>query len=194
MKHFWILVLLMLPLTALKAQSADEVVSGSGDIEFDRNVSVSQPVRQTPANLQEGHEYSHLFVEGLLAYESYGSLGAGATVAYLPEWIGGYASATAYNSHSMYTFGPAIRPLANIASLDWQVFCGLAYAAPITRYFNNRLGFEIGTRFAPNADSDGDRFAWWSVSLSRLFVNQHSYFTIGLSVNLIALTGIILIP
>lgn len=44
----------MLPLTALKAQSADEVVSGSGDIEFDRNVSVSQPVRQTSVNLQEG--------------------------------------------------------------------------------------------------------------------------------------------
>ncbi len=180
---------MMLPLATLRAQNPDEVVSGSSDIGFDSGVGVSQSLRPAVSE----HDYNRFFLEGILGIEKYGSLGIGGTIAYLPKWIGAYATAVAYESHSMYTVGPTFRPLAGIIGVDWQLYGGMAYASPITRHFDNRFGFEIGTRFAPSANNSWGHFAWWSLSLSRLHVNGNSYFTVGLSLNLISLTGLIIV-
>lgn len=190
MKRILICIVFFVLLAPLQAQVPDEVVASSADLQYEDDVNVSPSIRPALKSLKGGIEYSRFFFEGIMALQRQGSLGLGASFAYLPKWIGAYATAVAYESHSMYTVGPTFRPLAGIIGVDWQLYGGMAYASPITRHFDNRFGFEIGTRFAPSANNSRGQFAWWSLSLSRLYVNKQTYYTLGLSINLIALSGL----
>ena len=178
----------MLPLIALHAQSDDEIISGSGDIGYGSGVKIGQTENSDSKSLSSSDKFCHFFLEGILAYERHGSLGLGGTFTYLPDIVGGYMTGAAYMSNSLFSGGVAVRPLARVTNFDWQLFGGPAFIASPTRYFDRRLGIEIGTRFCPDANNNYGSFAWWSLSFSRVFIGEERYFTIGLSISLRALT------
>ncbi len=187
MKRLLFCVVYIFSLATLQAQVPDEVIASTDDLQYEDSVTVSDAIRPT---LKSQSKYSHFFFEGILALQQNGSFGYGATVAYLPKAVGGYVSASIFQNCTMLTGGLAVRPLASFVRFDWQLFGGMAYAQAIETSFTHPVGFEIGTRFGANARVNGGRFAWWSLSLSRLYINNKTYYTLGLSVDLMALSGL----
>jgi hypothetical protein len=185
---FFAFILFLLP--AAQAQTPDEVIISSDELQYDGDVAVSPSLRQLQTHPKRRTEYSSFFLEATMSLQENGTGGVGFNFAFTPYRIGGYTSWTAYNRHTTLTGGLVIRPLAGIVRTDWQLFGGAAYAMPIDRPFEQPLGFEIGTRFGADADANGGKFAWWSLSLSRLYVNHTVYYTLGLSLNLAGLIGV----
>lgn len=184
MKRIVLLTLLLLSLHTVRAQSDNEIVSGSSDITYGRDVRAGSTALQTNSNRND--DLCHFFLESILGFEQYGSTGYGANFAYVHNWCGGYLSATVYRSHLLYTGGIAVRPLPRMSAFDWQLYGGFAYANPI----DSRIGFEVGTRFAANAYTNGGQFAWWSLSVSHVSLNGNSYLTLGLSISLSSICGL----
>ena len=191
MKRLFLIAVFAFLLPSLYAQNPDEIVSSSDDLQYDNSLDVSPTLRKTDILSGNDTKYSRFFLESLLAVQRDGSMGLGTTFAYLPNVLGGYVSSAAYHNHDMFTGGLAVRPLAGIVKrTDWQLFGGLAYAKALKQPFKQPVGFEIGTRFGANAEANGGKFAWWSLSFSRLYVNNNTYYTLGLSINLSALFGL----
>lgn len=192
MRRIFICIFLILLLSSARAQNNDEVTSSSGDLEYGSSVSISPSLRKMQNATGSDIEYSHFFVESILALQENGSMGIGINFAFIPNRIGGYATGTIYNPLNMLTGGLVARPLAGIINTDWQLYGGLAYAQSLeaARGIVNPVGIEVGTRFGARRDTNGGNFAWWSLSLSRLYVNRRAYYTLGLSINLAALLGV----
>ncbi len=193
MRRVLLCIVFAMLLVPLRAQVPDEVVASSDDLQYGDDVNVSTAVRPEPKSLNGSSEYSHFFLEELVGIKHWGSMGMGASFAYLPKVLGGYASAVFYRNNTTLSGGLTVRPLAGLVRSDWQLFGGLAYSSGVQTPRSNPVGFEVGIRLGANSDANGGRFAWWSLSLSRLYVDRQVYYTLGLSLNLLALTGFLIV-
>lgn len=193
MKHLFLCISFILLLSHLYGQTNDEVISSSTDLQYDNTVGVSSSLRQLQTAADDGIRYNRYFAECILAHQQNGSLGLGCNLAFVPYRIGGYATGTLYNSLSMLTGGLVARPLAGLVRFDWQLYGGVAYADGMGKTIARPVGFEVGTRFSTRHNANYGNFAWWSVSLSRLYVNKRAYYTIGLSINLATMFGVWLV-
>lgn len=189
MKRFLLCISLVFLLTSVRAQNNDEVVSSSDELQYESSVGVSQSLHHLQKAAKGDIEYSSFFFEGLTVFQRNNSTRLGLNFSYVPYRMGGYASGALNYSHYMLTGGLVVRPLAGIVRTDWQLFGGVAYAQGLEQFFANPVGFEIGARLGANYNANGGRFAWWSFSLSRVYVDHRAYYTIGLSLNLAALFG-----
>lgn len=139
-----------------------------------------------------GHNFNKLFVEGMLLAPSYGNIALGAHMAYVPQQWGAYVavmnSVDYYPSEFLlspsdwYAVGAAFRCSDPRDLADFQLYGGLM--------FHEGAGCELGLRYACDNYFGNGGFSWWSVSLSLGYVNNNSFFTLGLSMGIVG-TGIL---
>ena len=106
---------------------------------------------------------------------------AGVNFAYLPERWGAYATLMAGINHTYLSVGPSVRLLDASSSVDWQLYGGLMLGG-------QHAGAELGTRVAlPRRESS---FCWTSASMGLGVINGDTYFTMGISFSLVALSAL----
>ena len=105
----------------------------------------------------------------------------GANLTYLPERWGVYGSALYGHYRNYWSVGPAVRLSGRDSFFDWQLYGGAMFA-------DRRLGGEVGIRIASQARRS--EFCWTSASLGWAFINGDSYLTVGLSLEVTALTAL----
>lgn len=163
----------------LNAQEDDEIVIGSTDLQFGNQVPLAgNKTLNQIRGISAQDDFSHIFCEGTLCI-GYDDIGIGLSLAYVPGHFGGYGSMqfmTYYNN--IYSVGAVFRPVLSLTAFDWQVYAGMA--------ISQNLGFEVGTRLSANGKANEGVFSWLSGSVSRLFVNNTDYYTIGVSVDIVA--------
>ncbi len=128
--------------------------------------------------------YCSLFVEGTLITGRHDS-GIGGNFTYLPKRWGFYITANAGRRHTYLSAGAALRLSGYESSLDWQLYGGIGGGG-------RHLGGEVGLRVAPPQRSS--KFCWTSASIGYANYGGHSYFTGGVSLDLVgamALTTIL---
>ena len=178
MRRLTLFLFMMSALLTAVAQSGDAVVKSSGDIIFDEE---SKVVVERDAT--DGEKFfSSFFLEGTVALDDWGSLGAGFSFAYVPSHLGGYGTVQFFDHRVMPCLGVVLRPVVSDFPIDWQIFGGFAVMEGV--------GVEAGMRFGATASGNRGAFGWWSGSLSRIFIGQNTYMTIGVSINVAALTGL----
>lgn len=180
MRRLFILFALFIPLLSVNAQNDDEIVGGTGDLQFSSQVPVagnSVMNRMLGVQIYE-QNYSKLFLEAILAI-GMDDAGLGVNITYLPNHWGGYGSIYFLEQRTAVSLGVAFRPVTTTSFLDWQLYTGAV--------ISNGLGFEFGTRFSSNADINGGPFAWWSGSIGRMYINGYRFTTIGFSVSIASL-------
>lgn len=104
-------------------------------------------------------------------------IAGGFNLTYLPERWGAYGSALFGVNHSYLTVGPALRLSGYDSRLDWQLYSGIVFGGM-------HVGAEAGVRLAlPQQRSD---FCWSSASMGLGVINGDTYFTLGLSLQIVA--------
>lgn len=172
-----IVLLLIAACVPAWAQSDDEIVTGSGDLRFER----PEPVA-TASGLHRTHadnNCSRFFLEGSYIVGTDNDYGMGVSLAYVPRHWGGYGALYTLYHRTVGSVGGVLRPVERPRYLDWQLFAGAA--------FSDAVGYEVGMRFSATADMNGGGFAWWSGSISRLYVDRTAFFTVGFSFDIAAL-------
>lgn len=185
MKRLFILLALFIPLLSVNAQSDDEIVGGTEDLQFSSQIPVagnSVLNRMLGVQIYE-QNYSKFFVEALFAI-GMEDAGLGANITILPNHWGGYGSIYFMEQRTALSLGAAYRPVTTTSFLDWQLYTGAV--------INNGLGFEFGTRFSTNAEINKGSYACWSCSIGRMYINGCRFTTVGLSVSIASLIAIFL--
>ncbi len=109
-------------------------------------------------------------------------LALGANFTYLPERWGLYGSALGGNRRNYFSLGPALRLSGRDSRLDFQLYGGAV--------FGHRAGGEVGLRLAgPSRNSE---FCWASASMGLMFLGNDTYLTIGLSLEVAAISALTL--
>lgn len=104
-------------------------------------------------------------------------IAGGLHLAYIPRRWGCYTSLLYGIRQDYLSVGPALRLSNYDSSLDWQLYGGIVAGG-------RHIGAEAGIRVAlPQRDSD---FCWTSASMGMGVINGDTFFTIGLSVEIIA--------
>lgn len=125
--------------------------------------------------------FNHFFFElkSIFKYHN-GALGFNFT--YLPRKVGVYGSALFNNRNQYFSLGAALRLSSASCRTDWQLYGGAT--------FSHSLGAEAGIRIAETSRNEG-RFAWRSGSMGWALFNGHHYFTLGISLEVTALMGLL---
>ncbi|MBP3763830.1 MAG: hypothetical protein J6I49_08160 [Bacteroidales bacterium] len=105
----------------------------------------------------------------------------GASFTYLPERWGVYGSALGGVHRNYFSVGPALRLSGRESALDWHLYGGALFSG-------RRTGGEVGLRIASQAGSS--KFCWTSASMGMAFLNNQTYLTIGLSLEVAALSAL----
>lgn len=135
-----------------------------------------------PLPSRERDHFNHYFFECEILTSSYRTAAAGFNITYLPKKVGIYGSLLFSAPRRPYiSLGPAFRLSGNSSPLDVHLYCGLTWS--------RTLGAEAGLRFAETARNG--EFAWRSGSIGWANFNGHNYLTLGLSLELAAIAGII---
>ena len=124
--------------------------------------------------------FNHFFfeLEGIFKYHN---AAAGFNFTYLPRKVGIYGSALFNDRKQYFSLGAALRLSSATCRTDWQLYGGAT--------FSNTLGVEAGLRIAETS-RDERRVAWRSASMGWALFNGHSYFTMGISLELSAIVGL----
>lgn len=118
--------------------------------------------------------------EGMLGT---GDIAIGMNFTYLPNRWGIYGSLLTGIRHDYASLGPALR-IADIDDVcDWHLYGGIMVG--------DGIGGEFGMRIA--AAKNRGNFGWCTGSMGMAFLDGESYFTLGLSLDITALTIISLI-
>lgn len=125
--------------------------------------------------------FNHFFfeLEGIFKYHN---TAAGFNFTYLPRRVGVYGSALFNDRKQYFSLGAALRLSSATCRTDWQLYGGAT--------FSHTLGVEAGLRVAETSRNEG-RFAWRSASMGWALFNGHSYFTMGISLEVTALMGLL---
>lgn len=118
--------------------------------------------------------------EGMLNADD---LAAGFNVSYLPNRWGAYCSLLGGINYRYVSAGPVLRLSDVDNSLDWQLYGGLMYSAG--------FGGEVGVRIA--SAKNQSEFCMTSFSMGVGCVGGDPFFTMGLSVDLMAISGLSLL-
>ena len=128
-------------------------------------------------------------VENLIGLAGYA---LGASVTYLPDRFGGYGKVMTFKDLSVFAAGVSTRLSGIGCSLDWHLYGGLLFgvmrekdALLRTPAWGGELGFRIASRV------DDNRFCWNSASMGMAVLNGKSYLTIGLGLEIVALTSLV---
>ena len=142
---------------------------------------VSLPHGDVVLHPVEIDNFNHFFfeIEGIGSYHN-GALGFNFT--YLPHHLGIYGSALFNSRNQYYSLGAALRLSSSTCSVDWQLYGGATWS--------NTLGAEAGIRIAETARNES-RFAWKSASLGWALFNGRHYATLGLSIEISAIAGLL---
>lgn len=134
-----------------------------------------------PVTPPERNHFNHFFFEGEIL-SSHHNAAAGFNITYLPKRVGVYGSLLFSAPRRPYfSLGAALRLSGNTSPLDIHIYGGITW--------NRSLGAEAGLRFAEPARNN--LFAWRSGSIGWANFNGYNYLTIGLSLELAALAGIL---
>ena len=120
--------------------------------------------------------YCSLFVEGTVIAGRH-DIGIGGNFTYLPKRWGFYVTANAGKRHTYLSAGVALRLSGYESSLDWQLYGGVGGGG-------QHLGGEVGLRVAL-PQRDNSKFCWTSASIGYANYGGYSYFTGGLSIDLV---------
>lgn len=193
---FGILILSSLSISTLQAQSdsitlrqlnvsPDEVVGATNDINFTQDVPLSG---NNSLNYLLGarvyeNQTSRYFceIEYLFGLDDFG---IGINFTYLPKQWGGYGSLLTGIYGPWSSLGVAYRPITKPTEVDWHLYTGFTLADSYVGYDEyppRGLGFEVGTRIARGARFHSTPFSWCSGSMSYIYMQGQSYFTLGIS-------------
>lgn len=184
MKRLIVIVLLVAAAFCcpLWAQTPDEVAGGTGDLEYSTSVPVTgRSDMQRKAATFNNRTYCRYFLEGTMSFTE--EFGLGVTTAWVPGRVGPYASFMSTEHYYILNAGADLRLLRSPRRIDWHLYVGLS--------FSDNVGFDIGIRLSATRFHLNTDFSWLSFSLGSIYVNGSAYTTIGLSVELIALTGLL---
>ena len=135
----------------------------------------------TPEAPRERNRFNHFFFE-CEVLTAYHTTAAGINFTYLPKHVGIYGSLLFGGPRKPYfSLGVALRVVGNSAPFDVHLYGGITWS--------RTLGAEVGLRFAEPARSG--LYAWRSSSIGWANFNGHNYLTIGLSLELAAIAGIL---
>jgi len=174
-------------------QSDDVVISGSNDLRYENTVPLAgnNAINTMKGRRIYGGDFSAFFLEGVTMLSDYDySMGFGCTFGYVPgRWgvYGTFVSEPYWNSYYDNTMrlsvGAVLRPVMS-SILDWQLYGGLS--------MGRTAGFDVGMRFAPDANGNHGGFGWWSCSIGRLYTTEACYTTIGVSIDIALFTTCII--
>lgn len=108
-----------------------------------------------------------------------GDIALGGSFTWLPERWGFYGKGLAGAKSNYFAAGPALRLSGYGGGLDWQLYGGVV--------ISSRLGGELGLRMALPKRSGS--FCWESLSLGVAQVGRRTFFTCGMSLELVAATA-----
>lgn len=135
----------------------------------------------TPVTPRERNYFNHFFFECELL-TTYHATAAGVNLTYLPKHVGIYGSLLFGTTRRPYcSLGAALRLVGNTSPFDVHLYGGITWS--------RTLGAEVGLRFAEPARNG--LYAWRSGSIGWANFNGHNYLTIGLSLELAALAGLL---
>lgn len=123
-------------------------------------------------------QYCGFFAEAELLLGDH-TIAAGANLTYLPERWGAYVSLLGGTRGSYLSAGPALRLSGYDDDIDWHLYGGIMFAP-------RHLGAEAGVRIAaPQRRGD---FCWTSGSMGLGVINGDTYFTLGFSLHIMAVS------
>lgn len=108
---------------------------------------------------------------------------AGINFSYLPERWGIYGSMLAGFRHNYVSVGPVLRLSDTDDVFDWHLYGGLM--------FGDGVGGEGGMRIGAARGNSG--FGWCTGSMGVAVMDGRGYFTLGLSLDLTAISGLSLL-
>ncbi len=186
-----------------KQNPAEENLIGA-PVYYDRNGNIVGAEKQHQGYKRPKHHYRNnvglnfnsFFVEteALIGHNS----AIGISFTYLPQRIGVYGKVFLSKGNEYYNLGAAARLSGVDSRWDWHLYGGIilnnGFATPskinTTTDFSRHLhiGGEIGFRMA--SPSKRGEFCWTSVSMGLATVNGYSYLTVGLSLEIAAITAL----
>lgn len=132
-------------------------------------------------NTLDNHFCSYFFEgEGMLGTDD---AALGFNMSYVPNRWGAYCSLLRGINYNYVSAGPVLRLSDVENSIDWQLYGGLMYSGG--------FGGEVGLRVA-TAKGSGE-FCWTSASTGVCFFDGATLFTLGLSIDLMAVSGLSLL-
>ncbi len=148
-------------------------VEGSGKV----STTYRRPEHHYLNNLAD--RYCSFFLEGeMLAGRHDAAFGGSFT--YLRKRWGFYGSVLGGYRHTYLTLGAAVRLSGYQSGLDWHLYGGLGGGG-------RHLGGEVGVRMALPKRSG--KFCWTSVSMGYANFGGYSFFTAGLSLDMVGLAA-----
>lgn len=184
MKRLIIILLLALGTATASAQTEDEVMGSTGDLQFKSSVPVagSRFWNRVTGLTVPDESFSQFFLEGTVGV-GWDDLGVGMNFTYLPKRVGGYASwLHTLATPDVVSAGVAFRLFENTTYTDWHLYGGVA--------LSQGLGVDAGVRVSATPYHNGGSFSWLSFSMGRTYVNGTAFLTFGLSLELIGWTGV----
>lgn len=169
---------------SLSAQAPDEVAGGTSDLHYSTAVPMtvhSKAHSKAPFN---DRTFCRFFLEGV-ATGSVEELGLGVTAAWVPGRMGVYATYLSTDNYYIFNAGADLRLLRNPRNVDWHLYGGLS--------FSDNVGFDVGMRLSATRLYTNMDFSWLSFSVGRMRVNSITYTTVGLSVELVGLSALLLL-
>lgn len=112
-----------------------------------------------------------------------GDIALGMNFTYLPNRWGIYGSLLGGINHSYATLGPVVRLSDYDDFCDWHLYGGIAVG--------DGIGGEVGMRIA--APRDKGSFGWCTGSMGMMFLDGESYVTLGVSLDIAAITALCLL-
>lgn len=121
------------------------------------------------------NDFNKIFLE---AKAMIGTLDAtlGASLTYVPDDWGLYASCMWGVNYDWSSFGGVYRLSGPYSQYDWQLYGGLV--------FGPGIGGEAGVRVAFDNVLSSNDFSWWSLSMGVTAIQGYSFFTMGCSIGL----------
>lgn len=107
----------------------------------------------------------------------------GMNFTYLPERWGVYGSMLAGGRHNYASLGAALRFSDTEDDIDWHLFGGVICG--------DGFGGEFGMRMGSSRNKSG--FGWCTGSMGVVVMDGRGYMTLGLSLDLMAITGLTLL-
>ena len=105
-----------------------------------------------------------------------GDVAVGGSVTWLPERWGFYGKGLFGSRSNYFSAGPALRLSGYGGNLDWHLYGGVVVSS--------RLGGELGLRMA--LPKRRGAFCWESLSIGMAQVGRRTFFTCGMSLELVA--------
>lgn len=105
----------------------------------------------------------------------------GISYSYIQKRVGWYVSALFDNNNLGFVTGPVFRICSPTSEVDFHLYGGAGY-------YRNNLAYDVGIRIAPTPNKS---FCWWDLTMGLTNIDNHNYVTIGGSLCVSAIVGII---